>query len=447
NWAERFGGSGNTNATGVALDPTTGDILLAGDLTGSTDFGGGVLTNADAGAAGPAAAYVAKLDSSGSYKWAQAFSATGGAEGLGVAVDDSGNVLLGGQFGGTTSLGGGTVSSTGTEDIFLAKFNSMSGYIWGAHFGYAGNNVHFRGAAFGSSGAIYVVGEPEGTPLDLGCGAVPTGMTMFVAEFDTGGACVWSNAYASYNAAMQTNYTQSETLAIGPAGPLLVGGGFYGSVDFGAGALTAPGIGMDVFVQKLSLNGTVAWAKAFGSGGSVAQVTGIAADACGNILVDGTFSQTLDFGCGTLNESGLTGSGDIFLAKLDPSGNCLWSKSYGDPNAQHGGPLALDGLGGPVITGEFSGTVDFGGGTLNGAAGGSASTYIAKFTSIGTYEWAYAGGPPASTAANSGGHGVTTTATAVVAAGTFSGGTLSVAGDALTAVATGGNAYLASFTR
>jgi hypothetical protein len=39
-----------------------------------------------------------------------------------VAVDGSGNVYLTGRFQGTIDLGGGNVTSNGSDEIFLVKF-------------------------------------------------------------------------------------------------------------------------------------------------------------------------------------------------------------------------------------------------------------------------------------------------------------------------------------
>jgi hypothetical protein len=210
---------------------------------------------------------------------------------------------------------------------------------------------------------------------------------------------------------------------------------------------------MDVFLQKFSPAGKILWVKTFGVGASAAQATGIGTDCSGNVLMDGTFTQAINFGQGTLNESGSSGNGDIFLVKLDPSGNCIWSESFGDMYAQMGGSLAVDSFGGPAITGIFfglldgmtGGTVNFGGGSLESSVFG-VSTYIAKFNTAGKYEWALAGGPPASTAVNSAGYGIAANSTSVVAAGTFQGGTLTFAGEPLTAMSSL-DVYLASFVR
>src|ERR1700691_2607466 len=88
----------------------------------------------------------------------------------------------------------------------------------------------------------------------LGCGVLPSGMSMLVAKFDSSGTCVWSNAYGQHN---ESDYTQGETITFDPTGNVVVAGGFYGTIDFGTGPMTAPGIGMDVFVQKLKPSGSV----------------------------------------------------------------------------------------------------------------------------------------------------------------------------------------------
>jgi hypothetical protein len=438
NWAERFGVTGATDVTSLALDPTNGVVALAGYFSGSTDFGSAMLSSGDASSG--VAGFLATFDSAGTNTWTHAFTG-GGVTPASVAVDGSGDLLLGGSFTGTADFGGGAVSSTSLGDIFWASFNSAGTNLWVKHLGSAPSVccAFLRQAVLDPSGNAYLVGELYGNALDLGCGSLPSNGSEFIAKFDPSGQCVWSQGYGPFG---HLNYTQNEVLALDDAGNVIVAGGFYGTINFGTGAMTAPSPGMDVFIQKFTAGGTVLWAESFGVGASVAQATGIGTDGSGNILLDGTFSQTLDLGCATLTESGLTGAGDIFIAKLDASGNCDWSQSFGDPNQQLGGPLAVNACGDPAITGGFSGVVDFGGGALNAAQDGSM--YLASFRSSGAYQWAYAGGPPLSNVTNSGGLGIAASSAAVVTTGTFQGGTLSLSGNQLTAVSQQ-DTYLASF--
>src|SRR5262249_20069924 len=54
---------------------------------------------------------------------------------------------------------------------------------------------------------------------------------------------------------------------------------------------------------------------------------GVAADPWGNIVIAGTFHDTMDFGEGhkLVSKGGL----DAFVVKLDPSGNPLWIRGFG----------------------------------------------------------------------------------------------------------------------
>ena len=107
----------------------------------------------------------------------------------------------------------------------------------------------------------------------------------------------------------------------------------------------------------------------------------------------------------------------------------------------------MNALGGPAITGGFTGSVDFGSGvTLNAIATQPyISAYVAKFTATGAYEWAYAGNAMGSSAPSIG-TGIATSGAVVVSTGTFMYGTLDLGGHPL--ASTGQQAsYLASFVR
>jgi hypothetical protein len=91
-------------------------------------------------------------------------------------------------------------------------------------------------------------------------------------------------------------------------------------------------------------------------------VTSVASDLTGNVLVTGYFQGQLDFGNGPLVSEG---GKDIFIAKLSPSGEALWSQSGGDFTLeQTGSSIATDEAGNVVAAGRFEGTIDLGGGPL-----------------------------------------------------------------------------------
>ncbi len=132
-----------------------------------------------------------------------------------------------------------------------------------------------------------------------------------------------------------------------------------------------------------------AWARAIGDT-SIDYGKAIGVDALGNVYTAGTFEGTVDFnsGSGTFNLTSL-GSYDIFISKLDPSGNFIWAKAIGSPNSDFNVSLALDDSGNVYTTGSISGTTDFdpGPGTFY-LTPASVDIFILKVDSTGNFIWA-----------------------------------------------------------
>jgi hypothetical protein len=122
------------------------------------------------------------------------------------------------------------------------------------------------------------------------------------------------------------------SIAVDAAGNVYTTGYFEGTADFDPSAgvfnLTSAG-SVDIFVSKLDASGNFVWAKAMG-GTSIDQATSIAVDASNNVYTTGYFYNTADFdpSAGVANLTS-AGSGDIFVSKLDASGNFVWAKAMG----------------------------------------------------------------------------------------------------------------------
>jgi Uma2 family endonuclease len=88
---------------------------------------------------------------------------------------------------------------------------------------------------------------------------------------------------------------------------------------------------------------------------------GIMVDSTGNVLLTGEFFGTADFGGGPLSSAGGAGYLDIFVVKLDAQGQHLWSRHF-EGRFQYDGPsVAVDSTGNVLLIGDFLGTVDLGG--------------------------------------------------------------------------------------
>lgn len=336
-WAKATGGPNDDRGNSIAID-ASGNVYTTGLFWGTVDFDPGAGTFNLTSTIGWSNMFISKLNNSGNFVWAKAITGTGISWGSAIAVDLAlgGNIYTTGLFTGTVDFdpGVGTfnLTSTGGNDIFITKFDSAGNFIWARKIG--------------------------GTDHDIG-----------------------------------------QSLAIDVAGNVYITGYFTGTVDFDpdAGIFNLTSVGgtyEDIFISKLDSTGNFVWAKAMG-GSWWDYGYCVAIDASGYVYSTGYFTDMADFdpGVGTFNLTSVSGSFDIFISKLDCSGNFIWAKAIGGNEDDGGNFLAIDltNSGDVFTTGIFLETVDFdpGTGTYNlNSAGNSADIFISRLDSAGNFVWA-----------------------------------------------------------
>jgi pimeloyl-ACP methyl ester carboxylesterase len=165
-------------------------------------------------------------------------------------------------------------------------------------------------------------------------------------------------------------------------GGALVTGVFQGTVDFGGGPLMNAGSNSyDIFVLKLDSGGNHAWSRSYGDAWNDRGLSVSATDD-GGALGTGSFVGTVNFGGGPLTSAGIN---DVFVLKLDSGGNHVWSRRYGGTSYDEGQNVSETSDGGAVVTGDFRGTVNFGGGPLTSA--GFDDIFVLTLDSGGNHVW------------------------------------------------------------
>ena len=205
-----------------------------------------------------------------------------------------------------------------------------------------------------------------------------------VVKFNSVGGAQWVATTRVSNSAVNIL-----AIAADNNGNVYVSGSLQSSASLGSTTLTSAGSG-DGFVAKLNNSGEWVWAKAIG-GTSSDWAPGVDTDSAGNVYVSGGFQSSMTVGSTALTSAG---SNDLFIVKLDSSGNFLWANKVGGSGDENPGwmaSLAVDSAGNSYVSGQMSDSVTVNGTTLTSAGG--RDLFVAKFDSSGAVVWgARAGG-------------------------------------------------------
>ncbi|HEU4928258.1 MAG TPA: HYR domain-containing protein, partial [Candidatus Krumholzibacteria bacterium] len=210
--------------------------------------------------------------------------------GYGVAVDASNNVFVTGMFTNTVNFGGGPLTSAGSNDVFVVKYDGDGVHQWSTRLGGPSGDLG-KGIGVDASGDVVVTGVYNGT---------------FLVKYDTNGVQEWSQSFSG------TDMVQGLNLAISSAGAIAVTGNLRGTTDFGGGPLTSAGDD-DIFLVMSEATGAHRWSQRFGNTGDD-WGHACAFDPSGNLIAGGIFSGSVDFGGGPMVSAGLS---DVYLTKFD----------------------------------------------------------------------------------------------------------------------------------
>lgn len=396
-WAKGMGGPLQDEGYSIAVD-TFGNVYTTGYFSDTADFDPGLgifnLTSV-----GFDDIFISKLDPSGNFLWAKQMGGNYyNDDGRSIAIDAAGNVYTSGYFNETVDfdpgVGNYNLTSSGLDDIFISKLDASGNFLWAKHMGSASYDEGWS-IEIDASGNVYTTGFFSGTvDFDPGVGNFNISSSgsndLFISKLDASGNFLWAKNIGG------TSYVQGNSIEVDAMGNVYTTGYFFGTVDFNPGVgtfnLTSNG-NEDVFISKLNSSGDFLWAKKIGgSSGDYGQA--IALDASGNIYTTGFFAYTVDFdpGPGTFNLSSTGGFQDIFISKLDASGNFLWAKQMPGTGNSASYSIKLDATGNVYTTGVFQYTIDFdpnaGIANLTSSGGVNTDIFISKLDALGNFLWA-----------------------------------------------------------
>lgn len=272
-WAKSMGGNSCcAQAANCVNADFAGNVQITGYFNGTVDFdpGAGVANLIVPPADGNSNhIFIARYDSSGNYKWANAIGAYGDNRGSSLQADVTGNVYATGWFKDTVDFDPGP----GVKNLF--GFN---------------------------------------------------GFNIFLAKYDSAGKYIWAKGFGNANGG-----ASASSLHLDGSSNLFVTGSFFDTIDFDPGigmanltAVSNQPANANTFIAKYDTACNYKWAISMPASGFNAQNTGfcIDVDATDNVFVTGWFTRTADFdpGSGTANLTASNGSAsDIYVAKYSPT--------------------------------------------------------------------------------------------------------------------------------
>jgi len=391
-WAKNAVGTGDEMATSNAVD-VSGNAYVAGYFRSTTlTFGSTILKNKDS-TGYHYDVFLAKYDANGNIKWAKSAGGMDQDYSYSIAVDLYGNIYMAGCFEGPTiafdSIILTNTNSSGSDDIFIVKYNSSGKLLWAKNPCGSGADYAISISA-DSTGKIYLAGFFRSSTLTFGStiltNADTTGWTanIFLVKYDTSGNVLWAKSTKQMKGETRDAFTNS--VAVESSGNAYLTGSFNNdTIIFGFDTLINSSQGGETFLAKYDTNGNILWI--IGDTGQF-NLSSVAVDSIGNAYTIGYFtSPKLIFNSDTLWNAGFR---DVFLTKYDLNGNILWARSAGGTSYDYVSSIAVTASGNSYITGEFGSTNLVIDSIIlsNSSGSGNLALYLIQFDNNGNVKWA-----------------------------------------------------------
>lgn len=287
----------------------------------------------------------------------------------------------------------------GTEDGFVAQYDTAGALSWATYFGGA-SREGFASVAHNSSDQIYAGGFTESASGILVSGADPVHQSSLGGEFDgllvklsNAGTPSWATYFggaaedqitgvcvASDGSVFATGFTSSST-------------GIAHSASH-HGSLSST---IDAFIAKFTSSGTISWATYYGGTDGPTSGYACAVDSSGNVIFVGTTFATNGIAKPVMGSTN-SGARDGFVAKVSSTGVWVWGTYYGGAGIENLEAVAVDSsdniyIAGSTSSGNAGNLIAGGVGAFDTSPNGGTDGFFAKFTSGGSRSWgSYYGG-------------------------------------------------------
>jgi uncharacterized delta-60 repeat protein len=288
-WTKTYGGTNYDCANGITPTPD-GNFIVVGDKSSYGSAGSDV--------------YILKIKPDGDTLWTKRYHDALGVSAQAVTPTPDGNFIIAGY----------EQTLTGNHDVCLLKIKPDGDTLWKKRYG--GTSRDEATAIISTSDGNFLV---AGITISFGAG----GGDAYLLKIKPDGDTLWTKTYGG------ASWDQASAITPTSDGNFIVVGYTY---SFGAGNPV-------IYLLKINSDGDTLWTKRYG-GTYDNWANAITPTSDGNFIIVGT------------TNSFTAGSIDVYLLKIKPDGDTLWTKRYGGPNGDGAGAIAPTPDGNFIVAGS-----------------------------------------------------------------------------------------------
>ena len=320
-WVKGFGGTGLD--IGNDIITADGNVYITGQFQDSLFINDrfGYLVSG-----GKSDLFIIKMSTQGEVLWVESFSSIYRIVGTSLAIDNSGNIIIGALTQGEVTCGSSndTISQPANNQkaAALICLNEKRGFLWITSFESTGN-VEIRNIELDPEDNIICTGFFTNS---LSCESYTFTSNgkkdIFLAKTSSTGDLEWINSYGGTEDDISLGLTSSINDNI------YITGSYNSTITFGQTTLESQG-SHDVFVTKIDEDNNIEWAVGIGSNGKD-MGRSITVDQNDNVYVTGFISEatTITTTTGIVSFASLDRE-DVFISQINDQGNINWVSQLG----------------------------------------------------------------------------------------------------------------------
>jgi len=290
-----------------------------------------------------------------------------------TALDEDGNIYLGGRISGSVTLGNNHVSANKDNEFILCKINN-SGAIVKTRL-ISGGIYNRLNSILCDDNLVYLTGTFRDSLLISPLSANNSNNTsLFIARLNKDLEPERINAPVT-GAEIKIGSCENDM-----EGNIFISGYFKNWISVEDSIIHST-YRKELFVLKVNLEGNVVWINTWPTR-NIKYLPAIRITNRNELIVCGTFDKKLDYADTTIFSNGET---DIFIEHFDSNGKTLWVKTFGGSREDIGGPITTDTIGNIYASGVFYNTITIE--DTSYISSGESDLIILKLNPLGNIIW------------------------------------------------------------